>query len=51
MTYLNTICMVPTYSPWGGYKQSGVGCILSRFRLDEYMEINQVRPNRAGFAR
>jgi len=48
---LHSICTVPSYSPWGGYKQSGVGSVLSGFGLDEYMETNRVRLNRAQFAR
>lgn len=37
----------PTYmqSPWGGYKQSGIGRELGTYGLDEYTEIKQININ------
>ncbi|MGE5701318.1 MAG: aldehyde dehydrogenase family protein [Clostridia bacterium] len=34
-------------SPWGGYKQSGIGRDLGTYGLDEYMEVRQINVNMA----
>lgn len=47
ITWINTYH--PTYNetPWGGYKQSGLGRELGTYGLDEYMEVKQINVNLA----
>jgi betaine-aldehyde dehydrogenase len=37
-------CSQPTFTeaPWGGYKQSGIGRELGRWRLENYLETKQI---------
>lgn len=47
ITWINTYH--PTYNetPWGGYKQSGLGRELGTYGLEEYTEIKQINVNLA----
>lgn len=47
ITWVNTYH--PTYNetPWGGYKQSGIGRELGTFGFDEYTEVKQININLA----
>jgi len=47
ITWVNTYH--PTYNetPWGGYKQSGIGRELGTFGYDEYTEVKQININLA----
>ncbi|WP_035484891.1 aldehyde dehydrogenase family protein [Alicyclobacillus contaminans] len=47
ITWMNTYH--PTYNetPWGGYKQSGIGRELGTFGFEEYTEVKQINVNLA----
>lgn len=45
ITWINSYHETHYESPWGGYKQSGVGRNLGTYGLDEFMELKQVNIN------
>lgn len=42
ITWVNNYHLTDHKSPWGGYKQSGIGRSLGTYGLDEYQEIKQI---------
>lgn len=42
ITWVNTYHLTNEKSPWGGYKQSGIGRSLGTYGLEEYQETKQI---------
>lgn len=42
ITWVNTYHLTDVQSPWGGYKQSGIGRSLGTYGLEEYQEVKQI---------
>lgn len=42
ITWVNTYHLTDNQSPWGGYKQSGIGRSLGTYGLNEYQEVKQI---------
>ncbi|ALX50041.1 aldehyde dehydrogenase family protein [Lentibacillus amyloliquefaciens] len=42
ITWVNTYHTTYNDSPWGGYKQSGIGRSLGTYGLEEYQEVKQI---------
>ncbi|HEY7668942.1 MAG TPA: aldehyde dehydrogenase family protein [Actinomycetota bacterium] len=47
IVWINDTQPAPTESPWGGYKQSGIGRELGREGLDDYLEAKHIYVNLA----
>jgi betaine-aldehyde dehydrogenase len=45
IVWINDTQPAPTESPWGGYKQSGIGRELGREGLDDYLEAKHIYVN------
>lgn len=45
ITWINTYHLTNVKSPWGGYKQSGIGRSLGPYGLSEYQEVKQINTN------
>ena len=47
IVWINDSQPAPTETPWGGYKQSGIGRELGREGLDDYLEAKHIYVNLA----
>ncbi len=47
ITWLNTYHPTFNETPWGGYKQSGIGRELGTYGLEAYLETKQINMNTA----
>jgi betaine-aldehyde dehydrogenase len=48
--WINTYYTIPVESPWGGYKQSGIGRGNSMLAIDDYLEVKSVYFDSSGKA-
>ena len=45
MVSINDSQPAPTELPWGGYKQSGIGCELGKHGVEDFLESKSVYLN------